>query len=108
MTNDWPTRGWPLVFHSQPPDWNDVQVGDCWYDPDDFLVVMIPSYPKGMFPLRPRKEGWSLVTGLPKVTFTPSINAQSGERCGWHGWIRDGRITPDCEGRVWKGDPPRE
>ena len=101
-------KGWPLVFHSTPCDWDHVQIGDCWDDPDGFLVVMIPSYPKGKYPFRPRKEGWSRSGTPPLVTFSPSINAQSGDMCGWHGWIRDGHITPDCEGRVWEGDPPRE
>ena len=40
-------------------------------------------------------EGWGVAGELPNVTVSPSINVVGH----YHGWIRDGVITPDCEGR---------
>ena len=43
--------------------------------------------------------GWVVTGEPPTITISPSINYQLGK--GWHGWIRDGVITDDCEGRTY-------
>lgn len=39
-------------------------------------------------------EGWQITGELPNITASPSIAV-----CGYHGWLKDGVFTPDCEGR---------
>lgn len=115
---------WKIVFHGREPD--NWQVGDMWYDEGwrhthDLLsqhyldcvqdqrpplVVVLP--PCDLFILdrafstSPTKQGWQislrseLVVGeTPQLTLTPSINCVGV----YHGYIRDGIITDDCEGR---------
>jgi len=43
------------------------------------------------------RDGWTVTGSLPLITVSPSINA---EGC-YHGWIQNGQITNDCEGRVF-------
>lgn len=40
-------------------------------------------------------EGWLVQGTLPDITITPSINLVDS----YHGWIKNGIITDDCEGR---------
>jgi hypothetical protein len=42
-------------------------------------------------------DGWTVTGDLPNLTVAPSINIGGT----YHGWIRDGVITPDCEGRTY-------
>lgn len=44
-------------------------------------------------------RGWDVTGELPKITLSPSIN-QVGS---YHGYIQDGVISEDCEGRPFKG-----
>ena len=37
--------------------------------------------------------GWEVAGTPPRMTVTPSINDE-GSRNPWHGWIRDGVMTP--------------
>jgi hypothetical protein len=43
----------------------------------------------------PGPHGWTVSGTPPGITVKPSINIVGQ----YHGWIRDGSITPDCEGR---------
>lgn len=40
------------------------------------------------------KTPWAITGTAPKLTASPSIAAPK-----YHGWLRDGVLTPDCEGR---------
>lgn len=42
-------------------------------------------------------DGWRVTGELPHVTIEPSINVVGR----YHGWIRNGIITDDCEGRTF-------
>lgn len=42
-------------------------------------------------------DGWHPVGDPPRVTLNPSINFPGI----YHGWIRDGVISDDCEGRTF-------
>lgn len=42
-------------------------------------------------------EGWKVTGTPPTITVTPSINCIGS----YHGYIRDGVITDDCEGRTF-------
>jgi hypothetical protein len=43
-------------------------------------------------------DGWTVTGEGSAMTLSPSINIGGI----YHGWIRDGVITDDCEGRVYK------
>jgi hypothetical protein len=113
---------WQIKYHEERPA--SVQIGDMypapwllkgpessrsywvshqyerdWADKRPPLVVRLPGnidfcIDQGMLKTR---DGW-LVTGTaPNITLSPSINV-SGL---YHGWIKDGVITDDCEGRKY-------
>jgi hypothetical protein len=42
-------------------------------------------------------SGWTVTGELPNITVTPSINAEGV----YHGWIQNGVVTDDCEGRTY-------
>jgi hypothetical protein len=68
------------------------------------LVVMLPS----MYPFcvdscfwrngKPCKDGWKVTGDPPNITVEPSINIVGD----YHGWLRNGVISDDVEGRVFK------
>lgn len=41
--------------------------------------------------------GWKVSGEAPRITVEPSINLQGS----YHGWLRDGVISDDCEGRTF-------
>lgn len=41
--------------------------------------------------------GWSVTGDAPNITVQPSINIQGT----YHGWLQNGVISEDCEGRVY-------
>lgn len=43
------------------------------------------------------RKPWSITGEAPNVTVDPSINCVGT----YHGWIRDGVISDDCEGRTF-------
>lgn len=45
----------------------------------------------------PHGDGWTVTGDAPRITMQPSINIVGD----YHGWIRDGVITEDCEGRTY-------
>lgn len=62
------------------------------------LWVMLPSGPFCIDQRSSRSEaGWKVTGDAPQVTLTPSINVMGA----YHGWITDGVITDDCEGRTF-------
>jgi len=45
-------------------------------------------------------SGWDVTGDVPNVTVQPSINHNSRDRIrGWHGWLTNGVLTDDLEGR---------
>jgi hypothetical protein len=44
--------------------------------------------------------GWTRTGEPPNVTASPSINYAMGA-LGYHGWLQDGVLTDDCEGRTY-------
>lgn len=42
-------------------------------------------------------EGWKVEGDVPNVTISPSINCTGT----YHGWVKDGVLTDDCEGRQY-------
>ena len=124
---------WPLRYHPARP--TSAKVGDCWPEPhrveDDAqsrvsilsrkyferhaarrapLVVMLPGGVEwcvdtlAINESGPHGEGWDVSGDPPNITVNPSINFGGV----YHGWIRDGVITDDCEGRRFdaEGFPP--
>ena len=125
---------WDITYHDEQP--KDFQIGDMWPEPkfaksniisDTYkekhaaerppLVVSLPSehLPCGVIFLVDRipnesdRTGWTvtiigdLVDGQkPNITVTPSISCKGS----YHGWIKFGSISDDCEGRVYQEPDP--
>lgn len=49
-------------------------------------------------------SGWSITGEAPFLTASPSINADPGgsDRKGYHGWLKNGVLSDDCEGRHYE------
>jgi hypothetical protein len=89
--------------------WNDLRPGAMWWD-DGELFVKLPSgsewnIDRGrIINARRAAQGkqdrlpeWSRTGDAPCITATPSIN-HVGQ---YHGWLRNGVLTDDCEGRTF-------
>jgi hypothetical protein len=116
---------WPIRLLDKRPTWDERQVGDAWWAaPDDdaystlvgtkhrhlerVLWVSLPGIENG-YPFcvhapatreGPDGAGWSVSGDAPRITVEPSINIVGS----YHGWIRDGVISDDCEGRRFNAD----
>lgn len=43
------------------------------------------------------ESGWTVTGTFPALTASPSVNAEGS----YHGWLRDGALTDDVEGRTY-------
>ena len=85
-----------------PLKFSDLRPGEMWWQDDD-LCVKLPSGSEWNIDVgrRIRESGgqvhaaWSRTGNAPNVTANPSINHVGL----YHGWLRDGFLTDDCEGR---------
>ncbi len=80
--------------------WNSIKA-----KPRDPLIIVMPGgwdwCPDRMaFDGKKYSGGWNVEGDIPNITITPSINRMGN----YHGWVRDGVITEDCEGRVFSKD----
>lgn len=66
----------------RPPLWICLPGGNWWC----VDTLPVPSL---------QGDGWKVTGAVPCITVSPSINFEGG----YHGWIRDGVVTDDCEGR---------
>lgn len=113
---------WPIRMLDARPPWDDWKIGDAWWaraDDDAFptlvgtrhaglervLWVVLPGV-HGLYPFcvhspatreGPAGEGWTVTGDAPMITVSPSINVVGS----YHGWIQNGVITDDCEGRKY-------
>lgn len=55
-------------------------------------ALLLPHEGRGATPV------WSVVAGDPRtgagLTLSPSVHHAAPQGCGWHGWLRDGVLTP--------------
>ena len=72
---------------------------DTWRDKRPPICVRIPSSEVFCVDARPSDgaPGWDVSGDAPNITVAPSINIIGR----YHGWIRNGVITDDCEGRTF-------
>jgi hypothetical protein len=81
--------------------WQELKVGAMWYEDGVGIVVKLPGSLQGLEwrMNRPGTNGcvWNVVGGMPLVTATPSINFVGL----YHGWVTNGVVTDDCEGRTF-------
>lgn len=93
--------------------WKDLKPGAMWFeddgDPND-LVVKLPSGSEWHIDRgrhmnaqpdrvgKPRIPQWMRTGEPPNITANPSINHVGR----YHGWLKDGVLTDDCEGRVFE------
>ena len=88
--------------------WKDLRPGAMWWDGDE-LSVKLPSGSEWnidqgrRYNVQPERAGkkplpaWTRTGEPPRVTAYPSINHQGK----YHGWLKDGVLTDDCEGRTF-------
>lgn len=76
-------------------EWADLPVGAMWFD-GPLLFVRLPAYIDWCID-RPGTGGskWTRSGEPPDVNVIPSINYVGI----YHGWVRNGWVTDDCEGR---------
>lgn len=119
---------WPLVLLSTGKLFDADErtpIGSCWFEDlyldyegispkykADWLgkrlplVVVLPGWNTFCVDLRARNQagwhgdGWTVTGTAPLITLTPSINLVGS----YHGFIQNGVITDDCEGRKFLPD----
>lgn len=74
-----------------------------WYGKRPPLRVILPN---GFIfnidsPVTGKTTGWQVTGDPPNITLSPSVNYASGDPNGWHGYIQNGEITDDLEGRTY-------
>jgi hypothetical protein len=90
---------WQIKLHDKKPEV--TKIGDAW--PYDTTNPNDPGYcielPGGAFiDMNQIKEKWTVTGSLPNITVVPSINCIGR----YHGFITDGIISDDCEGRKFQ------
>lgn len=122
---------WQLRLIERPKDGPCPQIGDCWYNPamigeykEFYWRYLSRQYKEAWFGKRPpiivqlpsgqmgfgfcidegarnngvwSTEGWTVTGELPNITVSPSINCIGA----YHGFIQNGTLTDDCEGRKY-------
>lgn len=116
---------WPIRMRDEPRDANEemaARVGDMWYedstDPGYLaavrhlaylgkrpLIVVLPGLVRFPVygPATTTGTPWAVEGEPPLLTLTPSINVAGV----YHGFIQNGVITDDCEGRKFNEDGRR-
>ena len=79
---------------------------DSWWGPEKgpngepWWVLVLPPGGHNTWdiygPASNSKTGWTITGTAPKLTASPSILVPR-----YHGWLRDGVLTDDCEGRTY-------
>lgn len=90
-----------LQFEGLPGDMSQTENGD-WFVrlPNGGVVNINAKFPDG--------SSWSVTGEAPNFTVSPSINCYESRgkdgvlyRQGWHGWLQNGVLSDDCEGRTY-------
>jgi hypothetical protein len=115
---------WPIHYHEHQPE--RPQPGDMWPEPawlnPAARVSLSPEYfrdhadkrpplmvclPNGTFwciDTVPSKggSGWNVSGEPPYITVSPSIYNAPGTPCAYHGFLTNGVLSDDCEGRTFQ------
>lgn len=87
-----------------------VQYRRDWADKRDPICLVIPGYgptclDQEYYPYTPGQErcGWTITGDAPLLTASPSLGIGSRDGGGWwyHGWLRNGVLSDDVDGRVF-------
>jgi hypothetical protein len=86
------------------------EAGQLWYDKehDNWLVVLPNGAIHNIHAKFPDGSGWDITRGAPHFTVSPSIrcfevlHGTKVWRQGWHGWLQNGILSDDCEGRTYE------
>lgn len=64
-------------------------------------LVRLPN--RGIFDIHSKSADgtpWTVTGQAPNFTVSPSVNYHPNDHHnGWHGWLQNGILTDDCEGR---------
>lgn len=73
-----------------------------WADKRPPIMVELPEggYFCPDFKAHDKDRGWTVTGEAPNITVMPSVNRICSPR-GYHGWIKDGVLTDDLEGRKY-------
>lgn len=88
-------EGHPMLSPEYNIDWKDKRppIGIVLPNGNDFMPDMRFCDLNGGF----KKHGWTITGELPNITISPSIN-QVGK---YHGWLQNGLLSDDIEGRKY-------
>jgi hypothetical protein len=113
---------WTIKYHEQKPEkpaigdmwpapwflgeehsrlfWTSTQYDRDWAGKRPPLVVVLPGGHAHCVDIggTGNRDGWIVTGEPPRITVSPSINVHGI----YHGWIKEGVITDDCEGRKFE------
>jgi len=94
------TRLYRVAGKEELIPFDQLQVGAIWKDAERGVCVKLPGGHGGRIwameePGYPTSNKWTVTGEIPNVSATPSINCVGS----YHGWVRNGIVTDDCEGR---------
>lgn len=107
-----PRGPWPIGTMYPDSDWLDRQIAGKRLVSPQYLAQhanrrppLAVELPCGHFCIDsvtmndgvPGDSGWAVCGDPPNVTLAPSVNIKGG----WHGFIQNGVISDDCEGRTF-------
>lgn len=81
--------------------WLSEEYFQVWYGKRPPLMVTLPNGTDFCVDRRPSSggSGWTVTGTPPHITVSPSINDAPGKPYGYHGWLRDGVLSDDVDGR---------
>lgn len=97
----WPVPGW-----LEEPGLKSLLSAEYfqrWHGKRPPLVVRLPNRNFFCIDMLPAKgaSGWDVSGEAPNITVAPSIYNAPGEPRAYHGWLQNGVLSDDCEGRTF-------
>lgn len=79
-----------------------------WMSKRPPLMVRLPNGIDCLIDTRVDGEttGWDVTGEAPIITMHPSVNLWPGNPRGWHGWLQNGVLSDDLEGRKYDTPSP--
>lgn len=89
----------PMLSPEYNRDWKGKRPPICIVLPNghDFIPDMKFADLNGGF----KEHGWTITGEIPNITISPSINQVGKNENGYHGWLINGILSDDIEGRTY-------